>query len=117
MKQEIDIQEHLPLREATFFIMVSLAPGAKHGYGILKEVESLSDGRVVLSTGTLYGALKRLWGLGWVERITRHDEGDSGRGRKEYCLTELGRRVLNAEVSRFQRLMEIARIQVVEQML
>lgn len=115
MNQGIDVQEHLPLREATFFIMVSLAPGAKHGYGILKEVESLSDGRIVLSTGTLYGALRRLLGLGWVERITRQEERNSGREKKEYCLTELGRRVLNAEVSRFQQLMDIARTQTVEQ--
>ena len=52
-----DMLSHLPLREPTFFILLSLSPGPKHGYAILKEVEALSDGRVRLSTGTLYGAI------------------------------------------------------------
>ena len=53
-----DISANLPLTEATYFILLSLALGPRHGYLIMKDVRSLSRGRVTLSTGTLYGALK-----------------------------------------------------------
>ncbi|MCA9887195.1 MAG: helix-turn-helix transcriptional regulator [Anaerolineae bacterium] len=90
--------DYLPLREATFFILVCLADAPKHGYAILKEVEALSDGRIILSTGTLYGAIKRLLEQGWIERLDGDDT--DGRDKKSYCLTDLGRRVLKAESNR-----------------
>lgn len=92
------LAEYLPLREATFFIMVCLANDPKHGYAILKEVETLSDGRIILSTGTLYGAIKRLLDQGWIERMEADDT--DGRDKKSYRLTDLGRRVLQAESNR-----------------
>lgn len=101
-------QEQLPLREATLFILLSLAPNPKHGYAILKEVESLSNGRVVFSTGTLYGALKRLLKLQWIERINDIEIKSNQRKRKTYQLTELGHKILKAEISRLNHLMEIA---------
>ena len=52
--------ENTPLTEATYFIMLSLSREPRHGYAIMKDVQSLSEDRVILSTGTLYGALKRL---------------------------------------------------------
>ena len=60
----MDVQANLPLTETTFFIMLSLASKPKHGYAIMKEVETLSRGNVQLRTGTLYGAIKRLLGGG-----------------------------------------------------
>ena len=57
-----------PLSEATFLILVSLGSGPKHGYAIMKEVEELSHQRVLLSTGTLYGAIKRLLADGTIQR-------------------------------------------------
>ena len=101
-------QEHLPLREATLFILLSLMPSPKHGYSILKEVESLSKGRVVFSTGTLYGALKRLLKLQWIERINPNEIKSGQRERKTYQLTELGHQILQAEISRLNHLIEIA---------
>ncbi|MGD8404202.1 MAG: helix-turn-helix transcriptional regulator [Anaerolineales bacterium] len=99
----MDFEENLPLSEAVFFILLSLLPGPKHGYAIMKDVEDLSDSRVNLSTGTLYGALKRLLKAGWVQRV--EDEGDeSGRERKDYSLTQLGRGILQAEKDRMQSL-------------
>jgi DNA-binding PadR family transcriptional regulator len=109
------IQNHLPLREPTFFILLSLSPGPKHGYAIWKEVEALSEGRVILSTGTLYGALKRLLDYDWIRRIDDPNPIDTDRERKAYALTELGRRVLNAELARLKRLVEIAQIQTTEE--
>jgi DNA-binding PadR family transcriptional regulator len=103
----------LPLTETTLFILLSLAPGQKHGYAILKDVEALSQGRVVFSTGTLYGALKRLLDQGLIERINAGAADDkTGRPRKAYRLTRLGRRVIEAEAGRLQALAQTARLRL-----
>jgi DNA-binding PadR family transcriptional regulator len=103
-----DQLEALPLSESTFLILVSLEGDSKHGYAIMKEVESLSQGRVKLSTGTLFGAIKRLLGKDWIRRIAAVDEASDGRGRKYYTLTTRGRQVLDAETHRLQELVAIA---------
>ncbi len=101
-------ENNLPLQEPTFFIMLSLHGGEKHGYAILKEVFELSGGRVKLSTGTLYGALVRLLDQGLIERIG--DEEDGGRrGKKSYRLTRDGQYVFATEVARMERLLKAAR--------
>lgn len=94
-----------PLSESTLLILMSLAAEPRHGYSILKDVEELSDGRVVLSTGTLYGALKRLLGDQWIEEV--EDEG-AGRERRTYRLTGSGRGVLGSEVNRMKRYARLA---------
>ena len=101
----------LPLQEATLLILLALAEMPRHGYAILKEVEALSQGRVLFSTGTLYGALARLLDQGLVERL----DGDTGmttRGRKTYRLTSLGRGVLVAETARLEQLSRAARLRL-----
>jgi len=106
--------ELLPLREPTFFILLSLADSDKHGYAILKDVEALSSGRVLLSTSTLYEALARLLDQGLVARVTAAgDDGDDppshpGRPRKLYQLTGDGRHLLNAETARLKGLVAAA---------
>jgi DNA-binding PadR family transcriptional regulator len=104
MSPAADINSHLPLTETTFFILLSLSPGSRHGYAIMKEVKALSEGRVILSTGTLYGALKRLLEQRWIERKVEESGPANGRERKAYTLTRLGRQVLEAEVARLRRL-------------
>ena len=69
----------------------------------------LSDNRIVLSTGTLYGALKRLLEQNWIERVDDPEPNDTDRERKAYALTQAGRRILKAEVERFQKLIATAR--------
>ncbi len=109
-----DILTDLPLTETAFFILLSLATSDKHGYAIAKDVEMLSDGRVVLSTSTLYTALKRLLADGWIERAGEDPEPDeSGRPRKTYVLTSLGRRILEAETVRLRSLVQAAKIRSV----
>jgi DNA-binding PadR family transcriptional regulator len=110
MEPEPDVQSTLPLTEATFFILLSLAPGPKHGYAIMKEVSEMSRGRVAFSTGTLYGAIKRLLDQRWIERIGEDpDEAEEmGRPRKAYVLTSLGKRIMAAEVVRMQDLVHLA---------
>ena len=112
-----DILSRLPLREPTFFILLSLAPSPKHGYAILKEVEALSEGRVRLSTGTLYGAIKRLLDDGWIRRVDDPQPNNTQRERKPYTLTELGRRVLTAEIERLRKLVDVAQLQTAEETL
>ena len=112
-----DVLSRLPLREPTFFILLSLSPRPKHGYAILREVEALSEDRVRLSTGTLYGAIKRLLDDGWIHRVDDPLPNTTKRERKAYALTEQGRRVLNAEIERLRKLVSVARIQTAEETL
>ncbi|MBI5290477.1 MAG: helix-turn-helix transcriptional regulator [Chloroflexi bacterium] len=110
----MDTLANLPLTEATLFILLSLAPEPKHGYAIMKDVQALSEERIVLSTGTLYGALKRLLEQRWIRRVNDPSANGDARERKAYALTEQGRRVLRAEVSRLQKLVKAARLRAVE---
>ena len=104
----------LPLTEATLFILLSLASGPAHGYAIIKEVAELSQNRVRLSAGTLYGALARLLEQGWIERVEGSTTDTSGRERKEYKLTGTGKRVLRLEVERMQALVALADLRLAE---
>jgi DNA-binding PadR family transcriptional regulator len=104
----MDLRSFLPLTEPTFFILLVLAPGPQHGYAIMKETAALSDGRVRLSTSTLYGAIKRLLEQGWIERAASASGVKDGRQRKAYRLTDLGRRILNAEKTRLKSLVAAA---------
>lgn len=106
----MDSESFLPLTEATFFILLSLSPGPKHGYAIMKEVNRLSGGRITFSTGTLYGAIKRLLDQGWIVRNGEEEESgdETSRSRKDYMLTPFGRKVLNSDVSRMQSLIQLA---------
>ena len=101
--------QSLPLTEPVLLIMLSLAGQPRHGYSILKDVEVMSAGRVMLSTGTLYGALRRLLDEGWIERFA---EPESPRGRQAYRLTAGGRRNLQTEVSRMKQLTRLASLRV-----
>src|SRR2546421_10786054 len=67
--------ESLPVTEPVLLILLSLAEQPRHGYAILQDVQEMSEGRVTLSTGTLYGALRRLLDDGWIERF--HEEDNS----------------------------------------
>jgi DNA-binding PadR family transcriptional regulator len=107
------ITGQLPLREPTFFILLSLSSGEKHGYAIMKDVEELSRGNLTLSTGTLYEALARLLEQALIERVSAPEaeaedrasgQSHPGRPRKSYRLTGLGRQVLEAETARMQAL-------------
>jgi DNA-binding PadR family transcriptional regulator len=112
-----DITSRLPLREPTFLLLLSLSPGPKHGYAILKEVEALSEGRVRLSTGTLYGAIRRLLDDGWIRRVDDPLPETGKRERKAYTLTELGQRVVNAEIERMDQLVRVAQIRTTKEAL
>ena len=91
--------EHIVLTESTYYILLALYR-PRHGYGIMQQVEALSQGRVRLAPGTLYGALNAMVEKGWIVQLPVED----GSRRKEYRLTESGRAVLNNELSRLKEL-------------
>jgi DNA-binding PadR family transcriptional regulator len=95
----VDMSER-PLQEPTFLMLTALANGPQHGYGIITDVERISDGRVRLRAGTLYAALDRVVAEGLVE--ADRDEVVEGRLRRYYRLTPRGGDRLAAEVARLQ---------------
>ena len=104
--------QYLPLGEAAFYILLSLGDGEKHGYAILKDVQTISDGARRLSVSTLYETLSRLLEQGLVERLDSGEAPAPPRMRKVYRLSRLGRQVLEAETMRMQRLVEQVRLRL-----
>ena len=102
-------EEAPPLSEAVLLILLSMAEEPRHGYAILKDVEELSQGRVRLSTGTLYGALRRMLDDEWIERF---EEDDAPRDRTAYQLTTAGREALLTEVARMKVLTRVAAVRM-----
>lgn len=102
-----------PLTEPVLLILMSLVDQPRHGYALMKEIESLSHGRVRLSTGTLYGALHRLLEDRWIERFQQQD---TSREKQAYRLTAAGRRQLETELDRMRQLTRagLARLRVRE---
>jgi DNA-binding PadR family transcriptional regulator len=98
----------LPLSPAMFHVLVALADGEIHGYAIMKEVEQLTGGAMRLSTGTLYGIIKRLLADGLIrEASARTGVGDER--RRSYALTPFGTDVARAEAARLEQTIAIAR--------
>jgi DNA-binding PadR family transcriptional regulator len=102
-------EEHLPLTPAVFHILLALTDSEKHGYAIMQEVEEMTEGRVKLGPGTLYGAVKRLLRAGLIiETDERPDPALDDSRRRYYGLTVLGRGVAAAEAERLSYLVEVA---------
>jgi len=94
-----------PLTEPVLLILVSLASKPQHGYALMKDTGDLSQGRVEVTTGTLYGALRGLLENGWIERF---DQEDTSREKQAYRLTAIGRRHLEMELDRMKQVMRVA---------
>jgi PadR family transcriptional regulator PadR len=92
------VTEPRPLREPTFLVLTALGAGPMHGYGIIKAIEEMSDGRVRLRAGTLYGALERLESEGLIAFDGEGSEG--GPARRYYRLTKNGSQLLAREAER-----------------
>jgi DNA-binding PadR family transcriptional regulator len=111
--KKTDPQEFIPLKTQWFHIMLSLAGGEQHGYGIMQEVLTRTEGKVRLWPATLYGTIKRLIEAELIEESDERPapELDDAR-RRYYRLTPLGKRVLSAECERLQELVRIIQRQV-----
>ena len=89
------------LTEAVYYILMALQKPL-HGYGIMQVTSEISNKRLVLSAGTLYGAISNLIDKGWIQPFDQADASDSR--RKEYLITDEGKRILEAELERLQEL-------------
>ena len=89
------------LTEAVFYILLALQKPL-HGYGIMQKTSEFSKGRLVLSAGTLYGALSNLIDKGWICPYNQTSDLESR--RKEYIITDEGMMILEAELERLQEL-------------
>ena len=95
-----------PLSESYYYILLCLAKGANHGYGIMQMTERLSGGDVTIGSGTMYGATSKMMKKGWIREIMSDEPGLER--RRLYQLTESGREVLRLEISRLRRMLENA---------
>lgn len=101
----------LPMTPAVFHILLALADGEKHGYAIMQEVETCTDGELTLGPGTLYGAIKRLLAAGMIEESDQRPDPElDDERRRYYRLTGLGERALSAEAARLARQVQTARL-------
>ena len=89
------------LTEAVFYILLSLTQ-SRHGYGIMQNVAQLSNGRINLAAGTLYGAINTLLEKGWIEALPEIKDSR----KKEYKITDLGKSVVKDEIARLKELTE-----------
>ena len=110
MKKPRDPESYLPLKPNWFHVLLSLAAGEQHGYGIMQEVLDRTEGKVKLWPATLYGTLKRLSDEDLIEESGDRPAPDRDDARRRYYrLTRLGRRVLDAESRRLEDLVSIIR--------
>ena len=98
-----------PLTPAVFHILLALSSGERHGYGIMKQVEADSQGKVTMGPGTLYGSLKRMLDAGLVkESDKRIDPEMDDERRIYYQITGIGAEALAAELERYKRIVSLA---------
>lgn len=100
------IRELPPLTPAVFYILFALAEGEKHGYAIMKEVETVSGGQFTMGPGTLYTTIQRLLDLALIEETST--SSDSERRRRYYRLSRRGRETFEAELNRMESLVRSA---------
>ena len=99
------------MTSTTLHILLSLAGGPQHGYGIKRDVEARTEGEIRLGSGTLYEAVQRLERDGWIREVSapRGDEASSGGPpRRYYALTAAGRRAVAEEVGRLSDVVRLA---------
>ncbi|MBZ0303457.1 MAG: PadR family transcriptional regulator [Anaerolineae bacterium] len=94
-----DSQSLLPLTPAVFHILLALADGERHGYGIMQEIAQFTDGRLRLGPGTLYRSINQMLADGLIEECEGPAEAET-RERRYYRLTAFGQRVAQAEMRR-----------------
>jgi DNA-binding PadR family transcriptional regulator len=92
--------ESIVLTEAVYYILLSLTE-PMHGYGIMQNVQRLSNGRVKLAAGTLYGAITTMQDRGWIDALP----GEVNSRKKEYCITGSGLSALHTEITRLRELL------------
>ncbi len=95
-----------PMSESYYYILLCLAKGANHGYGIMQMTDTLSKGDVKIGSGTMYGATGNMMKKGWIKEILSNEPGVER--RRLYQLTDEGREALRTEIKRLRRMLENA---------
>ena len=109
MDRDRGIDKHLPLRHVEFHILLSLAAGERHGYGIIRDIEARGE-TPAPDVGTMYRALARMAEAGLIEAADRRPAPDSGDERRNYYrITSAGMGVARAEARRLEALTQAAR--------
>jgi len=104
-----ELQNLLPLTPAVFFVLLSLSDGEKHGYAIMQEIATLSDGRFRAGPGTLYTTLQRLLELGLIQEVSGCDAASERDSRRRYYrLKGAGRTLLETELIRLESVVRLA---------
>lgn len=100
-----DIDRHLPLKPVAFQILLSLADGERHGYGITQDIASRTVAKMRIEPGNLYRSIKAMLDAALIEESDRRPAPDlDDERRRYYAITTLGRRVAAAETSRLEAL-------------
>lgn len=102
----MNMEKNTPLTEALFYILLAVRK-PNHGYGIIQEIEELTDKRVTLGPGTLYGAIQSLEKRGW---ISIYSEDSSSRKKKEYLITDDGKKAFAEETNRLEELLRNSKL-------
>ncbi|MGE5405463.1 MAG: PadR family transcriptional regulator [Candidatus Saccharibacteria bacterium] len=97
MNNSIIEHNYLPLSETAYYILLSLIE-PRHGYGIMQHVENLTNGRIRLGAGTVYGSLSRMEKEKWILVVEEEER------RKSYQITDIGRCILRLEIDRIREL-------------
>jgi DNA-binding PadR family transcriptional regulator len=97
------------LTPAVLHILLALAEGERHGYAIAQEIESATEGEIHMGPGTLYGSIRRMLSAGLIDESPHRRRPDEDERRRYYRMTPLGRRLLEAELSRLTRVVRVAR--------
>ena len=100
----VDNSEQSALTEVVYFILLSMLK-PRHGYAVMQYIGKLTKGRVILGAGTLYGAINTLSEKQWIRAVGE----DKDSRKKEYVITDLGRDVLNVEMTRLEDLLAIGK--------
>jgi DNA-binding PadR family transcriptional regulator len=99
-----------PLPFAAFHILLSLADEDRHGYGIMRQVEEQTEGRMRLGPGTLYSSIQALLEEKLIEEVDVREDAEPGRDRRRYYrLTSAGRKLARAEAERLAGILRVAR--------
>jgi DNA-binding PadR family transcriptional regulator len=109
MTDESKLNDLLPLTPTVFHVLVALASGPRHGYGVAQEVEELTEGRIIMGPGTLYGSLRRMLRSGLITEAENPGEEDLHAERRLYYrMTPVGSAALQAESTRLMRTASLA---------
>ena len=105
-----DPEELIPLKPDVYHILLCLADGDIHGFGIMQQVADRTYGQVKLQAGALYRHLKNLLSDGLIVELDQRVTGDDDQRRRHYRLTKFGRKVLSLEARRMSALVDAARV-------